>query len=192
MSSSSLLELVDYCIEKLIDYLYVFENGQWKWKQIPHKNIPLWKTIEGDKYKSTFDKLSIEYTMEYADRSMIDRPRYCSYSTAVKWSGNNIVLLNSIEKIDPNFFPYEAMYEDGEEDEPAEIFQFYITDLSDTTVEWSKKVFPDLIYAYSELLDAWILCVTHYGTSWDYVPTQYIGELSIKEEEFERFNRVNK
>jgi len=116
--------------------------------------------------------------------------KYCSFRTAVKWGGNSIVLLNNVCELDEEFYPYEALLTGEEEDEsPPEIFQYYITDLSDDTVEWSRKAFPDVTYHYSEKLGSWILLVTHYGTSWDYVATPYVGDLTIPKEEIERFKR---
>ena len=49
-----------------------------------------------------------------------------------------------------------------------DIFQFYLTSLSLSDVEFLEEHFG-LLFAYSELLDVYVLCVDHYGTSWDYV-----------------------
>lgn len=49
-----------------------------------------------------------------------------------------------------------------------EIYQWFITDCS----EWDMKYLRDtfgLLFTYSDLLDCYILCVTHWGTGWDYV-----------------------
>jgi len=99
------------------------------------------------------------------------------------------VLLNNIQEIDPYFDPYIDMYTGEENEEMPDFYQYYITDMSDSSVEWSNRVFPKLYYTFSDLLDSWILCVPHYGTSWDYVSTQYIGMINISKEEYERFNK---
>ena len=46
--------------------------------------------------------------------------------------------------------------------------QWFITDCSQSDVEYLEKSF-NLLFTYSELLDKYILCVDHWGTSWDYV-----------------------
>ena len=185
VKQNSLQDLLNYCVAKLVDYLYVYEDRKWKWAS----NISSLSNPE-----ISLKELTTSETMDYADEKMVDKPVYCSFRTAVRWGDTNIVLLNNIREIDPDFDPYESFYEDSDEEDDGEnytpeFYQFYITDMSDDDVEWRKKVFPGIIYVYSELLSSWILCVTHYGTSWDYVPTQYIGHINISKEEFERFNK---
>ena len=97
---------------------------------------------------------------------------YTTYSKAVDWCGNNIVLCNNVPEIDPSIWDYfegDYLENEGTEDERyREIYQWYITDCSQSDVEWLIKNF-DLIFTYSEKLDCYILCVDHYGTSWSYV-----------------------
>ena len=80
-------------------------------------------------------------------------------------------------------------YDDNEDFSMPEFYQYFITDLSDDAVHWMRSTFPDLYFSFSELLNAWILCVSHYGTAWDYVPTEYVGHISISKEEYDRFNK---
>lgn len=68
----------------------------------------------------------------------------------------------------------------GEEDIFPEIYQWYITDCSEFDVSYLRKTFG-LIFTYSDLLERYILCVTHYGTGWDYV--DWITTNSIAERE---------
>ena len=49
-----------------------------------------------------------------------------------------------------------------------EIFQWLITDCSESDVKYLRETFG-LQFTYSNLLDRYILCVTHWGTGWDYV-----------------------
>ena len=87
-----------------------------------------------------------------------------TYRCAVEWLNTNLVLLNNITEIDCTVYDnFRSAF-----DEDTEIFQWFITDASDDDVEWLEEHFG-LLFTYSELLDKWILCVTHYGTSWDYV-----------------------
>lgn len=97
---------------------------------------------------------------------------YTTYSKAVDWCGNNIVLCNNVPDIDESVWDnFEGNYfeNEGTEDERyREIYQWYITDCSQSDVEWLIKNF-DLIFTYSEKLDCYILCVDHFGTGWGYV-----------------------
>lgn len=61
---------------------------------------------------------------------------------------------------------------DEENDEYIDIYQYYLIDIDNYTLEiLQENNCKDLIIAWSETLEEYILCVTHYGTSWDYVLT---------------------
>lgn len=66
---------------------------------------------------------------------------------------------------------------DGETDEPAEIFQYYIID--DCGARILQDETNEILY-YNEDLDLYVWGVTHWGTAWDYVLTNI--KLKIKEE----------
>jgi len=99
---------------------------------------------------------------------------YTNYQTAATWGNCQLILCNNIVNIDPSIvdnmrFNYYPCDDDGNvSDYPIDIYQWYITDLSDWSVEWQEKTF-DLKYTYSDLLDCYILCVDHYGTLWNSV-----------------------
>ena len=57
---------------------------------------------------------------------------------------------------------------DEETDSYTEIYQWFISDCSEDDVEYLERNFG-LLFTYSDLLDKYILCVDHFGTSWDYV-----------------------
>jgi hypothetical protein len=90
--------------------------------------------------------------------------RRTTYSIAVNYCNNSLVLCNNIAKIDPSVYD-NARFEWGEE---TEIFQWYVTDCSSSDVEFLEKSFG-LLFTYSDKLDVYVLCVDHWGTSWDYV-----------------------
>lgn len=50
-------------------------------------------------------------------------------------------------------------------EEENEIFQWFITNCSQSDVEYLTKTFG-LLFTYSNMLDCYILCVTHFGTMW--------------------------
>ena len=90
--------------------------------------------------------------------------RRTTYSIAVNYCNNSFVLCNNIAKIDPSVYD-NARFEWSEE---TEIFQWYVTDCSSSDVEFLEKSFG-LLFTYSDKLDVYVLCVDHWGTSWDYV-----------------------
>ena len=91
-----------------------------------------------------------------------------SFKTASEWGGINMVLCNNIPQIDENIL-YQAENYDEETDSYDEVYQWYITDVSEWVAEWQERVFG-IKYIYSEVLDCYIMPVYHFGTSWDYVP----------------------
>jgi hypothetical protein len=95
-----------------------------------------------------------------------------TYAEAVKWLHNSIILCNNITEIDP-LIDYNFRFDqyDEENDSYIDIYQYFITDCSQSDVEYLEKYF-DLKFSYSNLLDKYILCVDHCGTSWDYVACQ--------------------
>lgn len=99
---------------------------------------------------------------------------FTTYSEAVHWLHNSIIMCNNIGDIDNTIFDncrFEAYDEDT--DSYMEIYQYFITDCSQSDVEYLEKHFG-LLFSYSELLDKYILCVDHWGTSWDYVRCQVL------------------
>lgn len=98
---------------------------------------------------------------------------YIDYYSAVHWLNGDLILFNNIHEIDEEFFI--ELYEEGENGDlgdPVEIYQYFLTNYSDDDVKWMQKTFPQLHFAFSQKLGLWVLCVDHYGTSWDYVWTQ--------------------
>ena len=61
---------------------------------------------------------------------------------------------------------------DEENDEYIDIYQYYLININPYTLEILQKAnCKDLIIAWSETLEEYILCVDHFGTGWDYVLT---------------------
>lgn len=94
---------------------------------------------------------------------------YTTYKIATHWCNNSLVLCNNIAEIDESIFENARfdMY-DEESDSYMDIFQYFITDCSESEVEFLEKNFG-LLFTYSEKLDCFVLCVDHCGTGWDYV-----------------------
>lgn len=96
---------------------------------------------------------------------------YIDYYSATHWNQGSLILFNEIHEIDPDFNEYEEMEEDEDGNYP-DIYQYFLTSWNDYYVGWLKDKFPELIIAYSDKMNMWILCVDHYGTAWDYVWTE--------------------
>lgn len=61
---------------------------------------------------------------------------------------------------------------DEENEEYIDIYQYYLININPYTLELLQKAnCKDLIIAWSETLEEYILCVDHFGTGWDYVLT---------------------
>ena len=99
---------------------------------------------------------------------------YTTYSEAVHWLHNNLIMCNNIAEIDESVL-YNMRFSDYDEETESytEIFQWFITDCNESDVEYLEKHFG-LLFTYSELLDKYILCVDHLGTSWDYVACEVL------------------
>lgn len=96
-----------------------------------------------------------------------DRQLYrTTYDKAVHWLRNSYILCNDIVEIDLDF-QYPEM--DTDEDPCREVYQYYLSDMSTWDKDFLVEHFPGLLLGYSPLLDLYVLCVDHWGTSWDYV-----------------------
>lgn len=94
-----------------------------------------------------------------------------SYRRIIDRYIQDLVLCNDIANIE-NSIEEQLIdrYDLGlEEDEYLDIYQYYLCNLNEfeeeTLREWG------ILIAYSNILNVDILCVDHFGTSWDYVMT---------------------
>lgn len=88
------------------------------------------------------------------------------YYAAVHWCNNHYIMLNNIHEIDPDFNdPF--LFDENEDGSSKEIFQYFISDCSEFDKEFLVSNFPELLFAYSDKLQKWILCVDHWGNAWD-------------------------
>lgn len=97
-----------------------------------------------------------------------------SYANIIKRYVNDMVLCNNI--VEADFSVYENMSQsdyDEETDTYNEIYQWFICSALD---EYDIKALNHfgVITSYSNLLDCDVICVDHWGTSWDYVLTDAI------------------
>ena len=114
---------------------------------------------------------------------------YASYRTIVEYFIGDIVLCNNITEIDESIYdnlPIKERYYNENDEEiteeeyynddnayfdnsAPEIYQYYLCHVSDYEKEQCEKA--GLILSYSDKLECDVLCVDHWGTSWDYVLT---------------------
>lgn len=121
--------------------------------------------------------MSKMYTYEIVRREYVPNEyekshnRY-SYKAIVDSVISQRILCNEINDIFLDLEFITGVDYDDEDFEYPEIYQYYITDLADYDVEYIKERYSDeLIIAYSNTIDKYILCVDHWGTGWDYVLT---------------------
>lgn len=101
---------------------------------------------------------------------------YTTYSEAVHWLNNNLIMQNDICEIDNQMYDYIRFdVYDEENDTYVNIYQYFITDCSEDDVEFLEKYFG-LLFSYSPLLGKYILCVDHWGTFWDVVHCPVYGD----------------
>lgn len=107
------------------------------------------------------------------------REHLVSYEFATK--GYDKVLMNNIVEVDSDI-TYNV-YGEGWENEEGEnalatgeldIYQWYATNLNEAQIKQELELFPDLLFAYSDLLDTYFLAVDHYGTPWRSVETRIV------------------
>jgi hypothetical protein len=102
---------------------------------------------------------------------------YTDYATAINWLNTNLILCNNIGDIDQSIYDnMQFNFYDEEEENYTEIFQWYLTDLTQDKIEWLQKTFKGLLFTYSDLLDCYVLCVDHFGTSWKYVAIEVLDK----------------
>ena len=100
-----------------------------------------------------------------------------SYGRIIKRYISDLVLCNNIKNIEEDF--WDNIQVNGEIGDYEEFYQFYLCNLT----EFEKDTLLDygIILSYSNMLELDILCVDHFGTSWDYVMTDVKWSTDWKE-----------
>lgn len=110
----------------------------------------------------------------------------CEYSQLF-YPNSSMLLCNDIVKVDEMLYDnlengklwryYDAEGNEVDEeddyvdDRPEEIYQYFLIDDSTASLLMTHT---DQIVFYSELLGLYVLGVTHWGTGWDYVETEFV------------------
>ena len=104
-----------------------------------------------------------------------------NYMTLTDFLFTDMVLCNNIVNCNGNGANWDLELGEEYDEETGEytdIYQYYIVNVDNWRLEEYKKYLQetkkesDLILWYDNELEVYILGVSHYGTSWDYVPTE--------------------
>ena len=90
-----------------------------------------------------------------------------NYRTAAHWLNGSLILCNDICTIDETIWDNIRFSLEDEEGNYTEVYQWFLTSYSLDDVRFLEDHFG-LLFSYSDKLDLYVLCVDHYGTSWDY------------------------
>ena len=96
------------------------------------------------------------------------KTNYISFADAVKRFNNSLILCNNIAELDSTLWDNIRFSLEDEDGNYREIMQYFITDCTTEDVRYLEQWFG-LLFTFSEMLDCYILCVDHWGTSWDSV-----------------------
>ena len=96
-----------------------------------------------------------------------------SYKRLIDRVSNGVWLFNNAPRLANYDFDFEIGTDYDEESEDyKEIYQYYLIDVNSYTLEKLQELnYNDLIIAWSETLEEYVLMVDHFGTSWDCVLT---------------------
>lgn len=96
-----------------------------------------------------------------------------SYRRLINRISNDIWLFNNAPKLSEYDFEFEIGNDYNEEtDEYTEFYQYYLIDINPYMIEKLQKLkCNDVVIAWSDTLEEYVLMVDHFGTSWDYVLT---------------------
>ena len=98
-----------------------------------------------------------------------------SYGRLIERLGN-IWLFNNAPELSNYDFEYEVNSDyDKENDDYIDIYQYYLLDINSYMIEKLQELkCKDVIIAWSEKLENYVLMVDHFGTAWSYVLTDII------------------
>lgn len=110
-----------------------------------------------------------------------------NFRTLVNFLFTDMVLCNNITK-DYEYFTTELGDDyDEETGESVEVYQYFIVEYDNWRIEqyqnWLEENAreSDIILYYDNRLEVYVLGVTHFGTSWDCVPTSIKIEKEVEE-----------
>ena len=112
-----------------------------------------------------------------------------NFRTLTNFLFTDMILCNNITKDYEYFTPEIGNDYDEENNKYTEIFQYFIVEYDNWRIEQYQKWLEDnaresdIILYYNNRLEVYVLGVTHFGTSWDCVPTSIMIEREVGEGE---------
>lgn len=108
---------------------------------------------------------------------------FISYRRLIDKISSGIWLFNNAPKLSEYDFEFEVGSDyDDENDKYIDIYQYYLIDINPYMVEKLQELAcQDVIIAWSENLEEYVLFVDHLGTSWDYVSTSIKWTTNVDE-----------
>lgn len=98
---------------------------------------------------------------------------YISYKRLINRISSRIWLFNNAPKLSDYDFEFEVGSDYNQEnDDYIDIYQYYLIDINSYMIEKLRDLdCKDVIIAWSEKLEEYVLMVDHFGVGWDYVIT---------------------
>lgn len=108
---------------------------------------------------------------------------FISYKRLIDRISSGIWLFNNAPKLSEYDFEFEVGSDyDEKDDEYIDIYQYYLIDINSYMIEKLQDLAcGDVIIAWSENLEEYVLFVDHFGTSWDYISTSIKWTTNIDE-----------
>lgn len=123
------------------------------------------------------------------DRCYYMDSSYINYITLFNFLFTDSILCNNIVKIDSEFYYNEEIKENEDDDEYLEYYQYYLVNVDEWRLEKYKEYLQEknkksnISLFYSELLDCYVVGISHFGTSWRCVCTDVVIDGGGEDEE---------
>ena len=114
--------------------------------------------------------------------------KYINYMTLFNFLFTDSILCNNIVNVDSDFYFNEEIKEDENEDDYLEFYQYYLVDVDTWRLEKYKEYLQeknkksDISLFYSDMLECYVVGVSHFGTSWRCVYTDVEIERDAEDE----------
>ena len=109
---------------------------------------------------------------------MNKKKRFTTFEKAVNMAfGERLVLCNNLPEIDSSIWDNLRGSLEDDEGNSIDIYQWYILAASDFDIEYFEQTFRGgAVFSYSDLLDNWVMGVTHFGTHWSGVEVEVLRD----------------
>lgn len=135
-----------------------------------------------------------EALKKYVESKKTDRcyymdSSYINYMTLFNFLFTDSILCNNIINVDSEFFYNEEIKEEeDDDDEYMEFYQYYLVNVDAWRLEKYKEYLQEknkesnISLFYSNVLDCYVVGVSHFGTSWSCVCTDVVIDGGVEDE----------